>query len=472
VWSPRPGRERERAPGRSVRGVKIVHVIHTFPPFSRAGSENYVDVLAREQAQRHEVAIFHRVEQTDRPEYELSDDLQGGLPVTRVNRTFRDVGDFADTYRSDAVAAAFGSFLDRLEPDVVHFHHVTCLSTTCVHEAHRRGIPVVFTLHDFWLLCPRGQLLRRDLSLCESHTDADCVRCMAHQLRVRGGHPRVDALWRRAEWIAQLPLPASVSRRLVGRAFAREEDAARQIQERTAHVRETCSLVDAFVAPSRFLKDRYVDFGIPPERVTVSDYGFDLDRAGAMKRTERRPGERLRFAYLGTWIPSKGVHILVEAFRHIEPERARLEIHGYAPAYDGVEDYEGELRRLAAGATHIDFVGSYEPEDLNAILARADVLVVPSIWYENSPLTIHEAFLAGVPVIVSDLGGMRELVQDGGGARFEPRNALALRAALEKVIDDPEHLADLRRSLPAVKGIGEDAGQLEELYRSIGVRCE
>ena len=83
-----------------------------------------------------------------------------------------DAPSFRDSYRSDAVAQAFGAFLDRARPDLVHFHHVTCLSTTCVHEASRRGVGVVFTLHDFWLMCPRGQLLRRDLSLCERHDDA------------------------------------------------------------------------------------------------------------------------------------------------------------------------------------------------------------------------------------------------------------------------------------------------------------
>ncbi len=449
--------------------MKIVHVIHTYPPFSRAGSENYVEALAQEQARRHEVRVFHRVEQPERPEYEVSEADVDGIPVTRVNRTFHEVKDFHETYRSDGVAAAFGSFLDRHRPDLVHFHHLTCLSTTCVHEAKSRGIRVAFTLHDFWLICPRGQLLRRDLSLCVSHAEADCVRCMAHQLRMRGGYPRARSLWRRAEVLSKLPLPAKLYTHLASRPFAREEEALGQIRARTEHVLETCALVDGFVAPSHFLKERYVDFGVAPERITVSDYGFDLDRPRrTTRRSEARSGP-LRFVYLGTWIPSKGVHVLIEAFRGIDPERAVLDLHGYAVPYDGVEGYEDRLRKLAAAAPGVRLRQAYQPEDLNRILAEADALVVPSIWYENSPLTIHEAFLAGIPVVTSDQGGMRELVQDGvGGLTFEAGKVTALRAALTRLIDDPELRARLRTSLPWVKGIEEDADALDALYATLG----
>jgi glycosyltransferase involved in cell wall biosynthesis len=410
--------------------VKIAHVIHAFPPESRAGSENYAEALALEQQRRHAVVVFHRVADPSRPEYELRRGRCGRLEVARLNRTFRDLRDFRGTYRSDAVARAFGGFLDQVRPDVVHFHHTTCLSTSCVHEAKRRGIPVVYTLHDFWLLCPRGQLLRRDLSPCASNTRADCVRCMAPQLP------------------------------------AREGAALEEIRLRAEHVLETCSLVDRFVAPTRFLAERYLRFGVPRERLVVSDYGFDLERWRVPR--PRAPASRLRAAYLGTWIPSKGVHLLIEAFRGLDPVRASLDVHGYAVPYEGFEDYEGWLRRLAAGAPHIRLRGRYEPEQVPDLLAEADLLVVPSLWYENSPLTVHEAFLAGIPAVVADHGGMRELVEGGGGVGFRPGEVASLRQVLQALADDPSRLERLRASIPPVKGIAENALELERLYLECG----
>ncbi len=450
--------------------MRITHVIHTFPPFSRAGSENYCEALALRQAQRHTVSVFHRIADPEQPEYEVSEERSGPLEVVRVNRLFSDVQGFRDTYEAEPLARRFGEYLDRFQPAVVHFHHVTCLSTRCVHEARARGIAVVYTLHDFWLFCPRGQLLRRDLTLCNRHTDADCVRCMAYQLPVSGGHERVGRLYERAEDLRRRWLPADVYRWLASRPFAGETEALGEIRARTEHVLEMCSQVDRFLAPTRFLRDRYVEFGVPREKITVSDYGFETEPWQQIPQAEPDPDGRLRVAYLGTWIPSKGVDVLIEAFRDLDPARAVLDVHGYAVPFDGVDDYEATLHELAAGAPHIRFGSRYEPEDTPGLLAAADVLVVPSIWYENSPLTIHEAFLAGVPVITSGHGGMRELVQPGGGLTFRPGDVASLRRVLTRVIDDRGLLERLRRELPPVKSLVDNDTEIEALYAELGAR--
>jgi glycosyltransferase involved in cell wall biosynthesis len=448
--------------------MRIAHVIHAYPPFSRAGSENYCYALACEQARRHDVHIFHRIADAGRPEYEVTEDRVGVLPVTRINRTFRDLRSFEETYRSAAVDTAFGAFLDRVRPDIVHFHHVTCLSTTCVCEAKARGVPVVYTLHDFWLFCPRGQLLRRDLSVCSTHTDADCVRCMAYQLRLSGGRVAVRALGARAPWLKRLKLATTLYYRLASRPFRSDTAVVERIRARTAHILEVCSLVDQFIAPSRFLRDRYIEFGIPAEKLVSHDYGFDL--TGWKRATNRKPEGPLRVIYLGTWIPPKGLHVLVEAFRELDSKRAVLDVYGYAAPYDGV-DYEGHVRRLAVGAPNIRFVGAYTPDALPNILANADVLVVPSIWYENSPLTIHEAFLAGVPVVTADHGGMAELVKDQvGGLTFEAGNPLSLRRVLRRLIENSALLQELRENIPSVKSIERNADELDATYHAVASR--
>jgi glycosyltransferase involved in cell wall biosynthesis len=454
--------------------VKTVHVVHTFPPYSRAGSENYVEALAKAQLANHKVLVFHRVAESDQLEYELRSGSVGPIPVQTINRTFRDLTSFRDTYESAAVTAAFSELLDRETPDVLHFHHLTCLSLTCVRAARERGIPVIFTLHDFWLLCPRGQLVRRDQSLCDRHTDVDCVRCMASQLRVSGrqSQSRVKALWERLEAILPVDLPKDLARRIASRPFARESEALAEIRERHRCVQEMFGDVDLFIAPSAFLADRFVEYGIPVEKIRALDYGFEISHwSTAPPARPREPGAPLRVAYLGTWIPTKGVHILVEALRGLDPGIAVLDVHGYATHYEGHEDYEASIRALAADAPHIRFRGAYAPEQIPELLGDADVLVVPSSWYENSPLTVHEGFLAGLAVVVSNHGGLRGLIQNEvNGLTFEPGDPRSLRAVLSRLANDPALLARLRSRKTPVIPMDEHAEVMNELYAAAGAR--
>ncbi len=448
--------------------MRISHVIHTFPPFSRAGSENYLEALGAAQAREHRVGVFHPIADSERPDYEVTEDRAGAVAVTRINRIYSDFRGFEDSYRGVTLARVFGEYLDRFRPDVVHLHHSSSLSTTCVDEAKARGIAVVYTLHDFWLLCPRGQLLRRDLSLCSRHTDADCVRCLAQHLPIEGGRERARQLWDRGRRLRRYRLPRDLHRWLASRPFGREASAMADVRRRTEHVLEMCHRIDRFIAPSRFLRDCYVEFGVPVAKIVVADYGFDLCRWPDVPPRAEDSASPLRFAYIGTWIPSKGVDVLIEAFRAIDPSRAVLDVHGFAVPYEGVEGYEEKLRGLAAGSAHIRFRERYEPDEVCGLLAVADALVVPSIWYENSPLTIHEAFLAGIPVVASGHGGMRELVRDGvNGLTFGPGSVRSLRAALMRLIDDRDLLARLRQGIPAVKSIEDNAAEIEELYREI-----
>ena len=446
--------------------MRILHALNSFPPHSRAGSENYVETLALEQRRRHDVSILHRVSEPERPEYQGRSSEWRDLPVYSVNRTFRDVTDFRETYASEPLAAAVHARFEHWRPDVVHFHHVSCLSTTSIEAARALGAAVVFTLHDYWLSCPRGQRVRRDSTLCREPSEAECVNCMAAQLRIRGGFARTRELWHRSERFRWARFARQLVRRWATRPFSDEDDALRQIRERTAHVHEVARSVDAFISPSRWLRDEFVAQGFDAEQIRVLPNGFDTRswpaRALPRTRTDNAP---LRVVYLGTWIPTKGVHLLVEAAQAFDASELSLDIHGMAVPYEGADDYEAQLRSAAHGHPHIRFHERYEPDAVPQLLDDADIVVVPSTWYENSPLTVHEAFLAGVPVVASDHGGLRELVHDGhNGLTFRPGDPAALRSVLRRLVDRPEELEQLRRNIPTVTDIADHAVQLESLY--------
>jgi glycosyltransferase involved in cell wall biosynthesis len=435
------------------------------------GAEVFAHGLSRALAARgHEVTVFHRVADPSRAEYSVERATVDGLPVVRVNNTFRGCDRFEKTYRNDEIDRAFGALLEEWRPEVVHFHHVTCLSTNLIAEAHRRGIPIVYTLHDYWLICQRGQFLKTDLSLCPGQEDGECVKCLYWQLGLNRGQARTSSTLRHAFPSLGSPAGAPVKRALktayglYARAFgAGEREAQARVRARMEHVQEMCRQVDLFTAPSRFLLAKFVDFGIPAHKIRYSTYGFEASYYGA----PRRPADgSIRFGYLGTWIPPKGLHLLIEAFNGIADPRAHLHIHGHAVPYEGHEDYADQLRGLIR-SPRIHLEGFYENRRVGEILAGLDVLVVPSIWYENSPLTIQEAFLAGVPVITADLGGMAELIQEGGdGITFKARDPQALRGALERYLGAAPPRPS-GSSASRVKTMAECVQEHEQAYRRL-----
>jgi glycosyltransferase involved in cell wall biosynthesis len=453
--------------------VHVLQVVHGFPPAQRAGGEIYAEALAqglRERGQK--VSVFHRAADPALPEYDVWRGDVGGLPVIRVNNTFRECASFEGTYRNEAMEAVFARALEELRPDVVHFHHLTTLSTGLVAQARSRGIRTVFTLHDYWLICQRGQFLKRDLGVCAGQDDGACVRCLGGQLALRGA-PALAA----AALKATLPAAGRVGfglrrvgrtlRDVYARIFFRAQGHAReQVHRRMDAVRDACAAVDVFLAPSRFLREKYLAFGIPAERLLPWPYG--VRRPAAAPRRARDGG--VRFGYLGTWIPPKGLHLLIEAFEGLGSPDVSLHVHGHAVPYPEHEDYVERLRGLVR-TPRVHFEGAYDNAAVGERLAGLDVLVVPSIWYENAPLTLQEARLAGVPVIASDLGGMRELVSDGvDGLLFRPRDVSDLREKMARFVRDPALCERLRPSAASVREHGDDVEAHLRLYRDLAGR--
>jgi glycosyltransferase involved in cell wall biosynthesis len=215
-------------------------------------------------------------------------------------------------------------------------------------------------------------------------------------------------------------------------------------------------------APSESTRHDYRAWGIEREICVVPcglEHGaFQLARR---PRGDRVRDDRLRVAYIGSVIPSKGAHVLVEAVQMLDPELVQLDVHGEAFPWHGDAGYPERLRRLDRGTHRITQHGRYEPGELPRILADVDVLVVPGLWFETFCLTIREGFLAGIPVVASRLGAMAEAIEhDVTGLLVEPGDAADLARALLRFIDDPT-LADRLASAP--KSI-DDSGAMVARY--------
>ena len=204
-----------------------------------------------------------------------------------------------------------------------------------------------------------------------------------------------------------------------------------------AHVREVCDAVDVFIAPAMYLLRRFRDeFGLPEEKLVYLDYGFHLDR---MEGRERARGEPFTFGYIGTHIPAKGVDHLIQAFGKLSGE-SRLRIWGRDRGVEttGLRTLARNLEENAGD--RVGWMGEYRNQDIVPdVFDRCDAIVVPSIWAENSPLVIHEAQQARVPVITADYGGMAEYVHhEVNGLLFAHRDPESLARQMQRLADDPE----------------------------------
>ena len=201
------------------------------------------------------------------------------------------------------------------------------------------------------------------------------------------------------------------------------------IAARLAHARRVFEQVDLFVAPSPSIGAQFRELGLDPTKIIVSDYGF---RPAASRPRPARTGP-LRIGFVGTLVWHKGVHVLVEAVRRLPPDAFEVILYGDLNTFP---DYVSELRRLA-GEMPVRFMGGFDSTATSEIYGQFDVLVVPSLWLENSPLVIHEAFQAGVPVVGARMGGIVDLVRDGEwGLLYDADSPEALAASLRSILAD------------------------------------
>ncbi len=219
----------------------------------------------------------------------------------------------------------------------------------------------------------------------------------------------------------------------------------------------------AVISPSRYLRDLYIRSNLNPEPFVFMRQGLEVSRwLPAAPRGD--DGATFHVGYIGQLSAHKGVEVLIDAFARLQPTSRRPVLHILWRGRPR-PPLCGPLKRRAAGIAGIQFEGVFANREMLRVHAGLDVLVVPSLWYENSPTVILEAYAAGTPVIVSALGGMAELVQDGiSGYWFPPGDVAALARQLQRLMDDRQILLDLRAGLPKIKTVEQEVGELVEIY--------
>lgn len=374
--------------------------------------------LARDAAPAHGGTVFSSKD----GERELLFHTAMGDPFT-----FRSV-------RGSHVWRDFRGLLQRFQPEVIHFHHYLHLGMELFREARNtcRHAFIVLTLHEFLALCHHnGQMVKPGtLQLCYAPSPTACARCF----------PEYS--------------PSDF--------FLRER-----------YVKSLMADIDLFIAPSEFLADRYRKWGLPPDRVVIVENGHPPAQPMAAEPLSK-DNLRRSFAFFGQINPYKGLDLLLEAFTLLDADikdKVHLDIHG-ANLEIQAQEFQDRFLDLAKGlGSRIALHGRYESHQLERLMQQAGWVVIPSIWWENSPMVIQEAFVHGRPVICADIGGMAEKVKDNvSGLHFRARSARSLARVIERAAQESDLWTRLRSGIHPPHTVTEWVDRQIQLMRGLATR--
>jgi glycosyltransferase involved in cell wall biosynthesis len=414
-------------------GLRILYLCHNDPRLHPGGTEIFARELLQEVQERQGVqAMFvagvnflHRprragttFQTVDRSANELL--LWNGL----YDRFFQFQGD---------ILGVFPEFIELLKdfrPHIVHFHHLLMVGTDAINIV-RRTLPdarIVMTLHDYYPICYRDGVMVKTANnqLCSEASPQACHGCFPD---IKTGAFRL----------------------------------------REVNMKNHLRLVDLFLSPSAFLRERYITWGIQPERIQVLHNGRRL----APSKPPRVPvkGERrTSFAVFGNVNPFKGAKVAIEAARLLAAQgETGFTLTIYGGTDFQTDEWKAEFKAAVdAAPSCVFYQGKYDAAEVPNLIADADWVIVPSIWWENAPLTIQEAFHHGRPVICSNIGGMAEAVRDGvDGLHFRVGDPLSLARVMRQILQDETLWNRLSREILGVRSIAECADEHLALYQEL-----
>lgn len=374
--------------------MKILYLVHQFYPDSYTGTEKFLLELAKaSQRLGHRVRV---VSYSSRP-HSFFDQVDGdlllkeysyeGIPVLFV-RSQKETENRQQHLGEGSLLKTARRILSNEAPDIVHGAH-TLGVLDFIYAAREAKIPYLLTLTDFFLLCPKLILMTSSQSLCAGPEQGSACR----------------------ELCPEIVSPI--------------------IRKRLAQAGDILRNANCIIAPSKFLANMFLkEYG----DLKIVEIGYGISYPKIRKNMRRyQQGDKLTFFYGGSFIRHKGVHILIEAFRRVKGN-AELKIYGSG-------QYEYSLRQAASQDPRIKLCGVFSSGQIGDVLSQIDVAVVPSIWYENTPIILLESLASNIPVIATDLGGMTEAVNNGiNGRTFRIGDVEELEEIIDSLINKPETL--------------------------------
>ena len=431
--------------------MRILLAVHHFPPQYTSGAEwEAFRIASHLQKRSHQVKVVcvEQMTNSDKAEITWKDEIYQEIPVRRLFVKMRiSYGEFTRwEFDNPLIAENIQGLLSEYSPDVFHLVSGYLMTGSSLRKAQEMGVPTILSLMDFWFLCRRITLYRSDGKLSSPPILAEkCVQCIGEE------KPYFNYLGKRFPKVMQ-------------RYWKGQKTHIQLFEERKRFLIETLNHVNIIISRSKFMREFYVKEGVDKDLFVLSRQGLDIEPFQEKESSERTPG-KLRVGYSGQIASVKGVDVLIKAVRLVQNPNLELKIYGNLQAFP---KYTEQLIQLAKGDDRIHFEGLFKHEKLVDVMNQLDVVVVPSVWYENSPNVIMEAFATRTPVIASDMGGMAELVHHKeNGLLFKLGNAQDLADQLSLLLKDNSLLSQLRGHIKPVKRIETEMDELEKFYQSI-----
>jgi glycosyltransferase involved in cell wall biosynthesis len=415
---------------------KILYVSHNHPTIRPGGAEAYAYELYRAVRDGGEFEPLFLARTG--PPVSIASRYHEGTLLTGVNEDPNQYFFYTDTLEYDwlngtprgkaALIKYLREFLQAQRPDVVHLQHTLFFGYDMLRELRNtlgEKVPILYTLHEFLPICHRnGQLVRTTTEKpCREESPRRCHECF----------PEVSP---------------------------------QEFFMRKRFIQSQMSLVDRFIAPSSFLRDRFVDWGLPPDKVVTEEYG----RLPVTPAETRERRKRNRLVFIGQLSYFKGINVLLQAMKRLQDDEADVHLSVYGANLElQPDEFRAEFAELLEATKEtVTFEGEFNHDDLPTIMADADWVVVPSVWWENSPLVIQEAAQHRRPVIASDIGGMAEKVHDGvSGLHFRAADPASLAETISKAIGTRKLWDELQARIEPPYEMDEHVRSLTRLYKEL-----
>jgi glycosyltransferase involved in cell wall biosynthesis len=452
------GRYRFEKKTRTVKN-KVLLVSQCFFPESAGGTEYYTLNLAKKLREKGwDVIIVSALRDLTQTRYKVIEMKYQGINVIKINNPPEFYTHFVEYLIDHTVDRIFGKILDAEKPDVVHFQHTAYLSTRLPEVTHQHGIHSLFTLHDYWYMCHRTQLIRLSEGICPGPSEGIyCATCYDPSKPAQAGVPKFPIINkllqvpfvrglnikqrlspelkdRLKRWLYRGPAGSSASP-TIGDDMQRPTPELWNILEqsfRLNFMRRQLSYPVAVISPSMHLKRRYEEAGF--REITFLPHGFEPRE----KITGAPFQGKLILAYLSNIFPCKGADVLLRELKFLR-RRQDVAVILYGKVLDNM--YQTYLETLSVECPDVEIVfkGPYRGEgELRNILKSVHLVVFPSLWEENYPLVVRESLLHGIPVIGSKLGGVPEAIIDGeNGFLFDPYKEGDLAEKLDLILEAP-----------------------------------
>jgi glycosyltransferase involved in cell wall biosynthesis len=381
--------------------MKILYLVHQFFPEFQSGTEKFVlNTALNSQNYGYEVKVItysfldDETFSHDHGEILSKEYLYKGIPV--IAYKYKNSADHILNILECEKLRIFARNALKIEnPDIVHVGHIIR-----VHEfiwaAINLSIPYVVSLTDFFLICPKVNLITSDGNLCNGPNRGDKCKKSCSELNNNYIRYRLDK--------------------------------AREILEKAKYL----------FSPSRFVREIFHN-EFTQLNIKVNPHGISRQKLPKQNKTKNSE-DKLIFAYMSVLSELKGIRLLLEAFKRIEKKNLILEVYG-----SGDENYLKSLKRLAKEDDRINFRGKYNSEQLANIYQKIDLLIIPSLCYETFSMVLHESLAFNVPALVSGIGALAEKIQNGkNGLTFLPGDALDLQRKMEFIAKRPEILLKMK----------------------------